>query len=193
MSASTSGSSTPATDAIPYHLHGFPFQLVARDGIRLAVPEWMDTTLIGTGQTLDLVWTPMSPGNWLMHCHIFAHSHDDAGMTGLVTVLEVAPADGPLPGAPVLPALPALPTGNVTTPYGPAPAVVPAQTPPTGGLPLLPVSSPISPPQTGGLLGGNETAVLIGVGLLLAFRLRWPLWRPAAAWARVSAGPTTFP
>jgi FtsP/CotA-like multicopper oxidase with cupredoxin domain len=159
----------------PIHLHGFPFQLVARDGIRLAVPEWMDTTLIGTGQTLDLVWTPMSPGNWLMHCHIFAHSHDDAGMTGLVTVLEVSPADAPLPGVPVLPGLP---TGNVTTPYGPAPAVVPAQTSPTSGLPLLPVSSPISPPQTGGLLGGNETAVLIGVGLLLAFRLGGRYGRP---------------
>ena len=150
----------------PIHLHGFPFQLVARDGIRLSVPEWMDTTLIGTGQTLDLIWQPMSPGNWLFHCHIFAHSHDEAGMIGLVTALEVAPSDSPVPGVP--PPLPALPTPNVVPGYG-APGVVP----PVSGqglLPSLPAAAPVQP-QSGGLLGGNENAVLVGVGLLLAFRL----------------------
>lgn len=149
----------------PIHLHGFPFQLVARDGIRLAVPEWMDTTLIGTGQTLDLLWTPMTAGNWLMHCHIFAHAHDDAGMMGLVTVLEVAPSDKPVAGVP--PALPALPTPSAMQPY--APPAAPTQLPPTG-LPLLPTGTQLAP-QSGGLLGGNETTVLIAVGLLVAFRL----------------------
>ncbi len=149
----------------PIHLHGFPFQLVARDGIRLAVPEWMDTTLIGTGQTLDLLWTPMTAGNWLMHCHIFAHAHDDAGMMGLVTVLEVAPSDKPVPGVP--PALPALPTPSAMQPY--APPAAPGQLPPAG-LPLLPAGTQLAP-QSGGLLGGNETTVLIAVGLLVAFRL----------------------
>jgi FtsP/CotA-like multicopper oxidase with cupredoxin domain len=148
----------------PIHLHGFPFQLVARDGIRLAVPEWMDTTLIGTGQTLDLIWQPMSPGNWLLHCHIFAHSHDESGMIGLVTALEVAPADGPVPG---VPQLPALPTPKAVPDYGAPPVTLP----PSGTtlLPSLPAAA--VQPQSGGLLGGNENAVLIGVGLLLAFRL----------------------
>jgi FtsP/CotA-like multicopper oxidase with cupredoxin domain len=150
----------------PIHLHGFPFQLVARDGIRLAVPEWMDTTLIGTGQTLDLVWTPTSAGNWVMHCHIFAHTHDDAGMMGLVTVLEVAPSDKPVAGVP--PALPALPTPSAMQPYNPPAA--PPQPPPTGLPPLLPAGTQVAP-QSGGLLGGNETTVLILVGLLVAFRL----------------------
>ncbi|MEA2670976.1 MAG: hypothetical protein QOG45_1196 [Chloroflexota bacterium] len=150
----------------PIHLHGFPFQLVARDGIRLAVPEWMDTTLIGTGQTLDIVWTPMSPGNWLMHCHIFSHAHDDSGMMGLVTALEVAPSDKPVAGVP--PALPALPTPNPTQPY--SPPTVPQQLAPLGLPPLLPAGTQVAP-RSGGLLGGNETTVLIAVGLLLAYRL----------------------
>ncbi|MDB5065602.1 MAG: hypothetical protein JWM18_2036 [Chloroflexi bacterium] len=150
----------------PIHLHGFPFQLVARDGIRLAVPEWMDTTLIGTGQTLDIVWTPMSPGNWLMHCHIFSHAHDDNGMMGLVTVLEVAPSDKPVAGVP--PALPALPTPNPMQPY--SPPTVPQQLAPLGLPPLLPAGTQVAP-RSGGLLGGNETTVLIAVGLLLAYRL----------------------
>jgi FtsP/CotA-like multicopper oxidase with cupredoxin domain len=148
----------------PIHIHGFPFQLVARDGIRLAVPEWMDTTLIGTGQTLDLIWQPMSPGNWLFHCHIFAHAHDDAGMMGLVTVFEVAPSDTPVPGV----ALPALPTPSAMQPYLPPGA--PPQLPPTGLPPSLPAGTQLAP-QSGGLLGGNETTVLIVVGLLIAFRL----------------------
>lgn len=158
----------------PIHIHGFPFQLVARDGIRLASPEWMDTTLIGTGQTLDLIWQPMSPGNWLFHCHIFAHSHDEAGMTGLVTVFEVAPPDGPVPGVP--PPLPGLPTPNTSGPY--APPMLPPQLPPTGEPPSLPVSAPLIQPQSGGLLGGNETTVLIAVGLLVAYRLGGRYGRP---------------
>ncbi len=79
----------------------------------------MDTTLIGTGQTLDLIWQPMTAGNWLFHCHIFAHSHDENGMTGLVTVFEVAPSDHPLPGVPALPALPALPGTGAAPPTAP--------------------------------------------------------------------------
>jgi FtsP/CotA-like multicopper oxidase with cupredoxin domain len=157
----------------PIHIHGFPFQVVARDGIRLAVPEWMDTTLIGTGQTLDLIWQPMSPGNWLFHCHIFAHSHDEAGMTGLVTVFEVAPSDSPVPG--VAPPLPALPTPAATPPYGVPAAPAP---PPAGALlPSLPAAAPVAP-QSGGVLGGNEGAVLVGVGLLLAYRLGGRFDRP---------------
>jgi FtsP/CotA-like multicopper oxidase with cupredoxin domain len=145
----------------PIHIHGFPFQLVARDGIRLAVPEWMDTTLIGTGQTLDLLWQPMAPGNWLFHCHIFAHSHDDSGMTGLVTVFEVAPSDHPLPD---VPALPALPTAAAVPPFVAPPP------PAAGTLPSTPVGTQVAS-ESGGVLGGNEQAVLAAVGLLLAFRL----------------------
>jgi FtsP/CotA-like multicopper oxidase with cupredoxin domain len=155
----------------PIHIHGFPFLLVARDGIRLTVPEWMDTTLIGTGQTLDLIWQPMTAGNWLFHCHIFAHSHDENGMTGLVTVFEVAPADSPIPGAaPPLPALPALPGSGTPPPYGTFP--VPVQAPATGLLPpSAPASSRLIPAESGGILGANQETVLIAVGLLLAYRL----------------------
>jgi len=149
----------------PIHLHGFPFQLVARDGQRLPVPEVMDTILIGTGQTYDLIWQPMSPGHWLFHCHIFAHSHDEHGMTGLVTTLDVDPSDSPAPAVPALPvplprpAPPALGGGGGTPALG-------------GALPLsgLPALSRVGAPS-GGLLDGHEELVIVVVGLLVAFRL----------------------
>ncbi|HEY0410598.1 MAG TPA: TerD family protein, partial [Candidatus Dormibacteraeota bacterium] len=72
----------------------------------------------------------------------------------------------PVPGVP--PALPALPTPSPMQPY--APPAAPPQLPPTGLPPLLPAGTQLAP-QSGGLLGGNETTVLIAVGLLLAYRL----------------------
>jgi manganese oxidase len=146
----------------PIHLHGFPFQLVAQDGHRLAVPQLMDTILIGTGQTYDLLWQPTSPGHWLLHCHIFAHSHDEHGMTGLVTTLDVAPADGRLPALPPLPAPPPPDASGLGSASGPTPAagLLPSAT--TG---TLLAGQPLA------LLGGHEEAVLMAVGLLVAFRL----------------------
>ena len=66
------------------------------------------------------------------------------------------------------PPLPALPTPNMVPGYGAPPVTLP----PSGGtlLPSLPAAAPVQP-QSGGLLGGNQNAVLIGVGLLLAYRL----------------------
>jgi len=81
----------------PIHVHGQPFELVAQDGMPLAVPQQMDTLTVAPGQTFDIVVTPRRPGSWLIHCHIFSHSETKHGMTGLVTVLKVA--DGVLPGA----------------------------------------------------------------------------------------------
>ena len=77
----------------PIHLHGQPFDLVAQDGFRLPEPVRMDTLLVSTGQTFDIVTVPLiNPGKWMLHCHIFAHSETEHGMTGLVTILDVAPA-----------------------------------------------------------------------------------------------------
>jgi hypothetical protein len=91
------------------HPHGTPFEVVAQDGNRLAVPAKMDTLTISPGQTFDLLAKEPNEGRWLLHCHIFAHSHmsmdehedGDSGMTGMVTVLDVAPASSPLPPSPL--------------------------------------------------------------------------------------------
>jgi FtsP/CotA-like multicopper oxidase with cupredoxin domain len=85
----------------PIHIHGQPFEVVAQDGMPLAVPTKMDTLVVGVGQTFDIVVVPRRPGKWLVHCHIFSHSESAMGMMGLVTVLDVAPSTVgyvPLPG-----------------------------------------------------------------------------------------------
>jgi FtsP/CotA-like multicopper oxidase with cupredoxin domain len=85
------------------HLHGVPFTVVAQDGMPRVQPERMDTLTIAPGQTYDLLFTQQYPGKWLIHCHMFVHSHmssdehppGESGMNGMVSVLEVtAPSGG---------------------------------------------------------------------------------------------------
>ncbi len=118
----------------PFHLHGQPFEVVAQDGFPLAQPQWMDTLLIATAQTFDIIAPALAPGPWVFHCHIFSHMHKAEGghqMAGLVTVFDVAPADPaapppiPPPGMQVPPLAPGVPLppfpspgafGNITRP-----------------------------------------------------------------------------
>jgi plastocyanin/uncharacterized cupredoxin-like copper-binding protein len=91
------------------HLHGIPFDVVAQDGNKLLAPMRMDTLTISPGQTFDLIAKQENPGKWLLHCHIFRHSHKvgdehhagDSGMTGMVTLFETKPAGTPLPASPL--------------------------------------------------------------------------------------------
>lgn len=75
------------------HLHSGYFQVVAQDGRRLPQPYEADTIVLGVGQTFDLIWVPTRVGAWMIHCHIFAHSETKQGMTGMVTLFDVAPAN----------------------------------------------------------------------------------------------------
>lgn len=75
----------------PIHLHSGYFTVVAQDGRRLAVPQQMDTINVGVGQTYDLIWVPTRVGKWMIHCHIFSHSETAEGMSGLVSIFNVAP------------------------------------------------------------------------------------------------------
>ncbi len=116
---------TPTGELVhPFHLHGQPFQLIAQDGFDLPAPVTMDTLLISTAQTFDLITTILEPGRWVFRCHIFSHMHEPGMgashggmMSGLVTVLDVAPADTPVPP---VPAFPAPPVPEVTPPAAPA-------------------------------------------------------------------------
>lgn len=113
----------PTVDNHPMHLHGFYFRVDAKgseaadtsfspDRRRLVVTERMDP-----GATMAMTWSPGRPGQWLMHCHIHAHTfldastglhaplagahHTDTGgmddMAGLVLGIQVRPAAGAAP------------------------------------------------------------------------------------------------
>jgi manganese oxidase len=115
----------------PFHLHGQPFQLVAQDGFDVPQPVTMDTLLISTAQTFDIITVALAPGRWMFHCHIFSHMHaagPHAGhsMAGLVTTLDVEPS-----------AVPAAPPLNGVNPAAGVPAapVTPGADNPPGGDP----------------------------------------------------------
>jgi FtsP/CotA-like multicopper oxidase with cupredoxin domain len=78
-------------DLHPIHIHGGDFDEIAQDGQPLAVPKRMDTLTVAAGQTFDIIFVPTMPGKWLLHCHRFSHSETPKGMSGLVTILDVAP------------------------------------------------------------------------------------------------------
>ena len=81
----------------PMHVHGGPFQVVARDGE--TIPEGArflaDTVNVGPGQRYDVIWTARRSGKWLVHCHIPHHTAnnnvEEKGGGGLTMVIEVAP------------------------------------------------------------------------------------------------------
>lgn len=60
----------------PMHIHGGPFEVVARDGETLAPQQRFlaDTLNVGPGQRYDVIWKALKPGMWMIHCHISHHT-----------------------------------------------------------------------------------------------------------------------
>jgi FtsP/CotA-like multicopper oxidase with cupredoxin domain len=79
----------------PMHIHGGPFEVVARDGETIAKSAryLADTVNVGPGQRYDVIWTARERGKWLIHCHIPHHTSNDnteaKGGGGLMAVIEV--------------------------------------------------------------------------------------------------------
>ncbi|WP_019009396.1 DUF4396 domain-containing protein [Deinococcus aquatilis] len=79
----------------PMHVHGGPFEVVARDGETLPTSGRFlaDTVNVGPGQRYDVVWTARQPGKWLIHCHIPHHTKNNnveqEGGGGLMMVIDV--------------------------------------------------------------------------------------------------------
>jgi FtsP/CotA-like multicopper oxidase with cupredoxin domain len=79
----------------PMHIHGGPFEVVARDGMTIAPSAryLADTVNIGPGQRYDVVWKARRPGKWLVHCHIAHHTTNNnaevRGGGGLMVVIDV--------------------------------------------------------------------------------------------------------
>jgi FtsP/CotA-like multicopper oxidase with cupredoxin domain len=69
----------------PFHLHGFSFQVLDRDGIPEPFPCWKDTVNVPRHSAVRfIVRYEAHPGKWMFHCHIL--DHEDHGMMGILQV-----------------------------------------------------------------------------------------------------------
>ena len=76
----------------PWHLHGMPMRVVARDGYDLGSAAFTcDTLGVNPGERWDVVIDCDNPGAWAFHCHILSHAEGRDGMFGMVTALVVQP------------------------------------------------------------------------------------------------------
>jgi FtsP/CotA-like multicopper oxidase with cupredoxin domain len=77
----------------PWHLHGMPMRVVARDGYPLGSASFTcDTLGVNPGERWDVVIDCEEPGAWAFHCHILPHAEGMDGMYGMVTALVVQDA-----------------------------------------------------------------------------------------------------
>ena len=115
----------------PLHLHGFYFRVDARgtalrDSIYTPGQQRMGVTeRLAPVTSMQIVWSPHTPGNWLFHCHVVDHfsarlkqptesehahsmsksgNHAVDGMSGLVLGIRVKPKPGEVARRPVPPA-----------------------------------------------------------------------------------------
>ena len=77
----------------PWHLHGQPMRVVARDGYPLGPAAFTcDTLGVNPGERWDVVIDCEEPGAWAFHCHILPHAEGQDGMFGMVTALVIEDA-----------------------------------------------------------------------------------------------------
>ncbi len=69
----------------PFHLHGFQFQLLDRNGVPEPYRSWKDVVNIPKHESVRfIVRFADFPGKWMYHCHILAHEDN-----GMMAILEV--------------------------------------------------------------------------------------------------------
>ncbi len=69
----------------PFHLHGFQFQILDRNGVPEKDRRWKDTVNIPKHEMARfIVRYDDFPGRWMFHCHIL--DHEDHGMMGILEV-----------------------------------------------------------------------------------------------------------
>jgi FtsP/CotA-like multicopper oxidase with cupredoxin domain len=77
--------------AHPFHIHGFFFQVLDKDGKPVRPLAWRDTVDVNFDSTLRLIVKfDDRAGSWMYHCHILDHA--DGGMMGHVEVGNPHPA-----------------------------------------------------------------------------------------------------
>ena len=69
----------------PFHLHGFQFQVLERNGKPEPFRSWKDAVNVRRQETVKFVVRfDDFPGKWMFHCHIL--NHEDMGMMGILEV-----------------------------------------------------------------------------------------------------------
>jgi FtsP/CotA-like multicopper oxidase with cupredoxin domain len=69
----------------PFHLHGFHFQVLERDGVPEPYRSWKDMLNIPKHSSARIIVRYDDyPGKWMFHCHIL--DHEDHGMMGVLEV-----------------------------------------------------------------------------------------------------------
>jgi FtsP/CotA-like multicopper oxidase with cupredoxin domain len=70
----------------PFHLHGFFFQVLAKNGVTLSAEALAnkDTIIVPAKQSTKMVARFDEPGSWMYHCHILEHA--EHGMMGELLV-----------------------------------------------------------------------------------------------------------
>jgi FtsP/CotA-like multicopper oxidase with cupredoxin domain len=69
----------------PFHLHGFQFQVLDRDGVPEPYLAWKDMLNIPKHTSARIIVRYDDyPGKWMFHCHIL--DHEDHGMMGVLEV-----------------------------------------------------------------------------------------------------------
>ena len=69
----------------PFHLHGFQFQVIDRDGVPEPFRSWKDTVNVPKHSVVRfIVRFSDFAGKWMYHCHIL--DHEDHGMMGVLEV-----------------------------------------------------------------------------------------------------------
>ena len=69
----------------PFHLHGFQFQVLDRNGVPERDRRWKDTVNVPKHESVRfIVHFDANPGRWMYHCHIL--DHEDHGMMGIMEI-----------------------------------------------------------------------------------------------------------
>ena len=69
----------------PFHLHGFQFQVIDRNGVPEPYRAWKDMLNIPKHSSARIIVRYDDyPGKWMFHCHIL--DHEDHGMMGVLEV-----------------------------------------------------------------------------------------------------------
>lgn len=69
----------------PFHLHGFQFQVLDRNGVPEPFRSWKDTVNVPKHEAVRIIVRYDDfPGKWMFHCHIL--DHEDHGMMGVLEV-----------------------------------------------------------------------------------------------------------
>ena len=69
----------------PFHLHGFQFQVLDRNGVPEPFRSWKDTVNVPKHESVRIIVRfDDFPGKWMFHCHIL--DHEDHGMMGVLEV-----------------------------------------------------------------------------------------------------------